>query len=80
MTGVESLERNQGGYKYLYYELKYMQYNILENILENILKPFSCRTFEKFLECEQIMYKDTQHDYALGCVGYNITLDYNTRG
>ena len=24
MTGVESLERDHGGYKYLYYESKYM--------------------------------------------------------
>ena len=34
MIGVESLERDQGGYKYLYSKLKYMHYNILENILE----------------------------------------------
>ena len=33
MTGVESLERDQGGYKYLYCELKYMHWNIWENIL-----------------------------------------------
>ena len=30
MTGVESPERDQGGYKYLYYELRYMHQNILE--------------------------------------------------
>ena len=32
MTGVESLERNHRGYKYLYYESKYMHQNILVNI------------------------------------------------
>ena len=36
-TGVESLERDHKGYKYLYYESKYMYENILENIRENIL-------------------------------------------
>ena len=34
MTGVESLERGQGGYKYLHCESKYMHQNIQENILE----------------------------------------------
>ena len=43
MTGVESLERDNGGYKYLYYESKYMYKNILENIRVNILD--SSRTF-----------------------------------
>ena len=43
MTGVESLERDQVGYKYLYCEVKYMHYNILENILNNMLE--TSRTF-----------------------------------
>ena len=39
MTGVESLERDEGGNKYIYYELKYVHLNILQNILEDILEP-----------------------------------------
>ena len=35
ITGVESLERDHGGYKYLYYKLKYMYQNIRENILDS---------------------------------------------
>ena len=45
MTGVESLERDQGGYKYLYCELKYMHQNIFGEYRENILEPSSSRTF-----------------------------------
>ena len=54
MTGVESLERDQGGYKYLYCELKYMHQNILENILE----PSRTFQFQKKLLEREIMYEN----------------------
>ena len=50
MTGVESLERDHGGYKYLYYESKYMYQNILENIRENILDSSRTFQFQNFLQ------------------------------
>ena len=58
MTSVESLDRDQGGYKYLYCELRYMHQNILKNILE----PF--RTFQNFLDVWRV-YLDQVHRLQL---------------
>ena len=65
MIGVESLERDQGGYKYLYCELKYMCYNILENIPEYILEPSSSRTFQRYVTREYFYIKYIIYKYML---------------
>ena len=54
MTSVESFERDQGGYKYLQYELKFMHQSKLENIPKNSLEPSRTLQFQNFVEvCDQ---------------------------